>query len=789
MPLVLVLSLPCAGESAAAETDRDEPMTITVTARRIEEAQQTVPISVAHVSGKALQDQGVTTSQGLQEAVPGLQVSQPTARLTSFTLRGLGSSAYNEGLESSVALFMDGVYLGRPGMSIADLIDIDHIEVARGPQGTLFGKNATAGTISIFTRKPLFTPEAELEATLGSKGTQQYRGTVTGPLSETVAGRLTVYQTARDGLVTNRYDGAKFNDVFRQGLRGQLLWQPTSAVSTRFIAELGEVDEGCCAYPLVGTPRKGVRASDAYMGYQRVSGDPANRQADQDIHPNSRVTQQALSAETQWDLSHTHRLVNLAAFRNYAFNSFTDDQTSMRLLTGRTGVSHMQFSEELRLESRFRRVDTLVGLYLLDQTTRGQEDVLLGDQMADWVFGGLIRQQVPTANQSNTGAALHLLIPPQTLAGMRILTPFRQHTSSAATFGSLNWHATDRLDLTAGLRYTQEWKDTQVDRTRTGGNPSASPLSLTNNLTPVGNLIGVNLAGLTFNQLLDQAAGGDYHRQLSLSEGALTGQAGLSWRWTPEIMTYLMLGHGVKSGGVNLGVTGATVQPVFKPETADSVELGFKSLLLDDHLLLNLATYYTAIRDYQALTYDESTALIKDPRLTNLLNVSRVTLKGVDLDFQARLPAGFSLRGGVALNQAVTDDFRNAPDEDTGRNSKDLSGKPLANAPRWQGNFAIRRDWPVTDHMSGYWVSDYWFKTSYNATTERSRESEVDGYGVLGARLGLRANSERWDWSLWGRNLTNTRYTSSVLALYGVGDYGAVAGDPRIFGSTLRLKW
>ncbi len=790
------LLLPLLAISPAAMADdtlqpsaQEGGLTIVVTARRIEESQQSVPISVVSVPEKALQDRGVTSAQGLQEAVPGLFVTVPNARLSAFSLRGLGSSPFNEGLESSVALFMDGVYLGRPGMSIGDLIDIERIEVARGPQGTLFGKNATAGTISVMTRKPLFRPEALLETSVGDYGSRQYRGTVTGPLSATLAGRLTAYQTSRDGLIRNRPDGALFNDTFRQGVRGQLLWTPSDTLSMRIITELGEVDEDCCAFPLLGTPRASVRASDEYMGYVRVSGNPADRVADSDISPHSRVTQQAVSAETTWDLSARHRLVGITAYRNYDFVPIADDNTSLKLVMGGTTAGHTQFSQELRLDSRWRHADTTAGLFLLDQTTRGQEDATLGSELSDWLFGGLIRQRVPGANRNNTGLLLHLLLPQRTLDGMHVTTPFRQHTTSLGGFGSLNWHATDRLDLTAGLRHTTEWKATEVNRYRSGGDPSASPLTLTNNLASLGNLLGINLAGVTFEQLLDDSVGGPFHRDLSLREDSLSGQLGASFRWAPELMTYVVASRGVKSGGINLGVTGNSTDPVFRPEVADSVELGFKSLLFDERLLFNLAVYYTQISDYQALTFDESPTIIPNPRLNNLLNVGQVSLRGVDLDFQAALPWQFSLRGGIAYNQAITDEFTNAPDEDSRQNTRDLSGQPLANAPLWQGNIGLRKDWALWGSVAAYAAADYWFRSGYNATIERGRTAEIDGYGVAGARLGLRQHRDAWDVSVWGRNLTDREYTSAVTALYGVGDYGAYAGEPRIIGSTLRLKW
>lgn len=767
----------------------DEPygLTITVTARLIPENAQTVPVSVVSVSPTQLQTQGITSTQQLQETVAGLFVTAPNPRLTSIYIRGLGSYPFNEGLENSVALFLDGVYLGRSGMSIGDLIDIERIEVARGPQGTLFGKNSTAGTISVFTRKPTFTPEADLEITAGDLGTLQLRSSFSDALSSTLAGRFTAYHSSRDGLVLNRFDNEKVNGISRQGGRGQLLWLPSADFSARLIAEASLVDESCCSLSLLGEPRASVRASDEYMGYQRVSGDPADREGDTDVSPNSRVEQQALSLETKWHIDDIHRLITISAIRHYDFVPTTDDNTSLKLVQGGTFAAHWQWSEEARLESRWAEAETVLGAYLLAQETTGRESGLLGSDLSDWVFGGLIREQVPTATQQNTGLVLHALIPRATLDGMRVETPFEQQAISLASFGSINWHATEQLDLSAGLRVTQEWKATDVRRSRSGGNPSASPLALSNNLQPLNALLGTNLP--SFNQLLDETAGGEFERKLDLQELAVSGQLGVSYFWQPDVMAYLTLSRGVKSGGINLGVTGPVSDPVFRPEIAHSAELGLKLQGWEQRLMLNMAIYYARIQDYQSVTFDESPTFIPNPRLNNLLNVGQVTSQGVDVDFLLSLPWQVSVRGGLSFNDAVTDEFTNAPDEDSRSNTKDLSGQPLANAPHWQGNLAISKDWLLNSQLVSYASANYWFRSSFNATFERSRATEIDGYGVLGGRVGIRDAKSSWDASLWVRNALNETYITGVTALYGVGDYGAYAGEPRIIGTTLRLKF
>lgn len=192
LPVPCLLSLlVCSSFTALADT---ELPAFEVTARRVVEPAQQVPVSVAVAGREALARRQITTGEGLQEVIAGLQVSTPNQRLPSLTIRGLGGVPFNEGQENSVAVFVDGFYVARPGAVLSELVDIERVEVARGPQSTLFGKNATAGTISLITRRPTRQPEADLELTLGEFGTQQVRAAVSGPFSDTQSGRLAVYQ-------------------------------------------------------------------------------------------------------------------------------------------------------------------------------------------------------------------------------------------------------------------------------------------------------------------------------------------------------------------------------------------------------------------------------------------------------------------------------------------------------------------------------------------------------------------------------------------------------------------
>ncbi|HVT35056.1 MAG TPA: TonB-dependent receptor, partial [Nevskiaceae bacterium] len=380
---------------------------VVVTARRRQERSLDVPISLAVLDGQALGEAGLTLPTDIQERVPGLVVSVPNARLTTYTIRGLGSSSANDGIESSVGLFLDGVYLGRQGLSIFDLIDLERVEILRGPQGTLFGKNTTAGAISIVTRAPTDQYEGNVEGTVGSIGARQLRAAINGPLLDgTLAGRLTGYVSRRDGTVFNVYDGNTLNDRNKFGLRGQLLWTPRADLSVRFIAEHAEQHENCCVFPLTAPVRAAVQARDDYMEYLRVGTNPYDHLVDSDAPTRSDQRQQALSAELNWDLGALGQLTSISAWRDWHFVPLNDDATSLRLASTSTGDHHRQLSEELRLASSFDHVDVVGGLYYLHQHLDGLERVILGKDTVGWVFGGLIRQKVlPFATQSNTGPA------------------------------------------------------------------------------------------------------------------------------------------------------------------------------------------------------------------------------------------------------------------------------------------------------------------------------------------------------------------------------------------------
>ena len=767
----------------------NELPTIIVTARRGEEAAQAVPLSMVVLEGDELERAGLSAATSLPERVSGLVVMAPNPRLTSFSIRGLGSNTQNDGIESSVGLFMDGVYLGRSGFSVFDLVDIERIEVLRGPQGTLFGKNTTAGAIHILTRLPEREFGGTAEATLGEYGTRQLRGTVTGPIVDDLAGRLTGYLTQRDGLTTNLYDGERLNDRDRRGLRGQLLWTPTSTLSGRFIAEWGRIDEDCCAYPLAAPVHDTILDRDAYMEYTRVSTDPQDRLADSDGPTHYDIGQHGLSAEFAWDAAEHLQFTSLTAWRDWRFVPQSDDATSLRLIHNGIANEHSQFSQELRLNTRIGDAETVAGLYYLHQRIDGNDVSVVGDELASWLLGGLIRERLPFATRSNTGAVLDLLIPPQTLDGMVVDLSYGQRTDSIAGYGSIRLPLNDALALDVGTRYTYEWKWANVAQVRYGGDPNASVLAQTNNLSALGDLIGVDLSDLTFDGLLDSVAGERFSRTNRRDEGSFSGNAALTQTLSRDWRIYASAARGYKSGGINLGVVGETGKPTFSPEKITNFEIGSKSRLFGRHLDLAFAAYYADVRDYQALTFDETRTLIPNPRQNNLLNIGRLRMRGAELEVAAAIGSALRLRAGVSYNEAITVDFTNAPDEDTRENTQDLSGESLFNAPRWTWNVGAEYRKPISSSLAVYAALDHSYRGGAYATLEHGRASYVDAYQLTNLRLGLGSSDDHWQLTAWVRNVFDTEYIGAVRPLYGVGDYGQFAGDPRMAGLTVRLSW
>ncbi|AHL75725.1 hypothetical protein CH92_11665 [Stutzerimonas stutzeri] len=747
---------------------------MTVTANADNPLRKAVQRGVVLVEGEAVERPGEHAPGLLEQRVPGLVLSGHNARFAGIGLRGYGATAFNDGLEGSVGVFVDGVYLGRQGMALGDWLDIDRIEVLRGPQNTAFGKNSSAGALNIVTRQPSSEFEARGETSVGSQGLRQYRGSISGPLQNGVlAGRLSAFQTERDALVENHYNGASLNDKNEQGLRGQLLWTPNDVFSARLVGEYGKQDESGNAL-MASHYSDQTRRRAAFVGYDLPVTDPKQGEVQHDAPTSSRVSQDAVSLELNWALAPTMRLTSISAHRDWAYVDKRDgDSTPLKVAESNVDLQHRQFSQELRLSgSAGKRLDYSLGIYYLTQRSQRETDVRFGDEAAAWFIGDRLDEIEQLFGIRFNDPAQ---IPKSLLDGAQQQFAGAQESDSRAIFGQLAWRPLERIELTGGLRYGRERKQGWMSREVV-------------DLASLDSLPAVIQGG---GQLLRQIALGDvYYRRDSIKERHLTGQLGFSYQFSDAVTGRVGWSRGYRTGGINFDVVGPTAAPTFDSERATSLEVGLESRFWNDRARVDLTLYQTDIDNYQALTYSPPATLFAPPLRDNLINVGEVRLRGIELDSAWRLHSRTSLRLGVAWSDARYGAFRNAPcPPGEGQWVCDLSGKRLYNAPEWNVSTGLDYWQPLVPGLEGFGGIDYSFRSGYYGTLEGGKGSYQPSYGLTHLRFGMRRSDHGWEVEGCVRNLFDRHSVTAVYALLGAGDYGVLTGEPRMAGVTVRARY
>ncbi len=434
----------------AVEARPDE---IVVTARLREENLQTVPIAASVVDGDLLDNSYTVNTQQLAQLVPSLYYNSANPRNTAYTIRGLGSntlsiSAANDGIEPGVGFYVDQVYHGRPATASFDFTDIERVEVLRGPQGTLFGKNTTAGAIHIVSRAPTFEPESNAEVSFGDYDFVQAKGSVSGPLGDKIAGRLSAQLTQRDGLVHNVRTGAELNELDNYAVRGQLLLAPNDRLSLRLIADASDLDAACCtqAFLRVGQSQRSAArqfpALAAGLGYEPPSRNVYDRLSDIDADLTIDTQDGGVSAIAEWDFDAV-TLTSVTAWRYWQWDVANDrDYTGIPIqMVQRIPSRQDQYSEELRVGSNGDgRFGYVAGVYFFSQEISGTPISIYGPEAAYWLL-----------SQANFTQP----IPRNLLDGYGQTGTSDFEMQSYAAFGEVNYGFTERLTGTVGLRYTQ----------------------------------------------------------------------------------------------------------------------------------------------------------------------------------------------------------------------------------------------------------------------------------------------------------------------------------------------
>jgi len=745
-----------------------------VTARRREERAQDIPIALTAVSGDTLERAGLVNLTQIAQLTPTLVIRNNNARNTFANIRGLGSNSdQNDGLEIGVGFYIDDVYMGRIGAAQFDFIDIDRVEVLRGPQGTLFGKNTTAGAISITTRAPSFETGFTGEATIGEQGYHQVRGSLTGALVDDLAAfRITVSDTHRDGMLYNVWNDRRINDYDNLSLRGQLLLTPAHNVNIRIIGDYSKQKSYSRANSVVGLFTQfanGATISNNWLDRARRGGytprfdinDPFARRVDVNGPIQANMEGYGVSGKIDWDLGPV-TLTSITAWRGWDWLPENDSDNTPLAVTLRSGTDNhqRQFSQELRVASNGdRKIDYVAGLYYFWQNVNGLGHYQQGPDSALW--------NNPNANQALANYALDGFL------SYSVIEPI---TKSYAAFGQLTWHATDQLSVTGGLRFTHESKTGLFDQYTAGGND----LSL------------LNPADRAAAQALRNAIYPEKRYTTGLKDDALTGQITVAYQVTPDLLTYATYSRGSKSGGLSLGDLPAGVSPVVKSETIDAYEVGVKSQFLDRKVTLNVAGYWTDVKDYQAgITEQIGTT---SSTIRYISNIPGVRSRGIEADLTIAPTRYIRLTASAAYNDAVYKDYRNAQVAPENRNVtqvQDLSGVQLANAPKFIYNVSADLVQPVrlvTDSDELYVRLDYNHRSSNDTSGSNSIYTRIAGYGVANARIGLRFADERYDVALWATNLFDKKYFES-LAASNQGLITGAIGNPQSFGATARVRF
>ncbi|GGB41032.1 TonB-dependent receptor [Sphingomonas metalli] len=763
---------------AAADGDDDTLEAVIVTARRRSEDAQTVPAALSVVGGALLDRSYTINTQGLTTLIPSLNYSSANPRNTAFTIRGLGSSVVavsqaNDGLEPGVGVYIDQVYHARPATAAFDFADIEQVEELRGPQGTLFGKNTTAGALNISSRAPSFTHEGFAELSYGDFDFVQARGWVSGPVSDTVAYRLSGVSTRRDGVLDNVRTGRAANTLGTQAVRGQLLIRPDDSIQMRLIADFTNFQAYCCTqvYLRTGTSLRaagrqfgGPAGLAAQFGYAPASTDPYDRRTDIDGPLGVDTNEGGVSAITDWNLGPA-TLTSVTAWRFWNWDAENDrDYTGIPVQRSQHIPSRQdQYSQELRLASNGTGpLSYVVGLYGFRQRLTGRPISIYGPAAARYLIGTV------------TGTA-STPVPSNLLDGYGQdgRTDFR--SLSYAAFGEANLRLLPRLTATLGLRYTQEDKDGYYATTVSGG-PATTNAAL----------IAARLGVL-------RPQGYEAHDR----DGSLSGRGNIAWQLSEGSMAYASYARGFKSGGINMSglpLDNAN-QPVLatavvRPERNETYEVGVKNTVFDRRLILNIDGFYTRVRDFQATVVENS--LTQTVQLRGYLsNIPRVTVKGIEADLTALLLPGLSVRSGFAYSDGRYSDYPAGPcplEVQTASTTRcSLTGRRLASLPRFALTAGFDYVRPVgtgalTLHL------DTASRSGFNGDPGLSRFTYVRGYNLTNANIGYRFASGL-ELLVWARNLFDADYIQNLTIQ--AGNSGLIVGtpsDPRTVGGTLRFR-
>lgn len=755
---------------------------IVVTSRRRSEVLQDVPIPITVIGGQAAENAGAFNVNRLKELVPSVQLYASNARNTTLNIRGLGSTfgLTNDGIDPGVGFYVDGVYHARPAATSTDFLDIEQIEVIRGPQGTLFGKNTTAGAFNITTTKPTQTPSAKVELSVGNYNFIQAKTSVSGGVAKNLAAKISISGTQRDGTIWNTREERKYSGQNNLGFKGQLYYTPSDRLQ---ILLSGDVSvQHPAGYPLViagvaKTERSAYRQYDKILsdlGYQQPKIDPFSREINTNTPWRHNQSIGGISLNVDYKIGNG-TLTSTTAWRFWNWDPTNDrDFSEVSALTKSQGNSrHDQYSQEVRYAGNITdKLSGVIGVFALAQNLKGlaQTEEVGKDQ---WRF----------VQTSNTGSQA-LYSTPGLLDGFGIKTNSTIKSLSAAIFAQVDWEFLTNLHVLPGLRYTYDKKDVNYDRVTYGGLQTTDAALLA----------------------LKAAVYSNQQFTTNVDNNNLSGNLTVSYRPNPKLNVYGTFSTAYKPVGVNVGglPTTSTGQAdlsvaVVKPEYVQHYELGLKTKPVKG-AILNITAFNTDIKDYQTNVQSPQLGVNRG----YLANAEKVKVKGLEVDGTYQLERFLTLNAAVAYLDGKYVKFTNAPLplEETGHTElvngvatqvafKDASGGRLPGISKWNisGGSEFSTPGSLATKLGRYFIAaDASYRSEYSSNPTPSSILNVKGYALFNARLGFR--SDKFSAFVWSRNIGNKNYYEQLQAAAGnSGLYAGVLGDPRTYGATLRYSF
>ncbi|HEY0939993.1 MAG TPA: TonB-dependent receptor [Steroidobacter sp.] len=699
---LLAVATPAAAQSERVSQSVGGLEEVVVTAQKRSESLQDVPIAISAVGAEEMVRSRTLQVRDLQAQIPNVGFGVRDNKDTTISIRGIADNTRNVGYDARAGVYVDGVYVGQSQAMNQGLLDLDRVEVLRGPQGTLFGKNTVSGAINLITRKPDAETRVELGLDVGNLGLFAQQALVNVPL---VSDRLFLKVSGRnersDGYIKNLHNGDDLNGENTTSGRVQARWLATEQLEINLSADvLREHPHGVTNAVATGGP-----AFEETGSVRRINMDA---QGDSDR------TVEGAALTIDYSLGSGRTLTSVTAYRGSdATRPVDEDYSSADSLASDFADDTSQFTQEFRLASTSERLDYVVGLYYMDQ-------------------------DLETRHGATGGVDLGL-------PGYRVVTSGTSKNQSYAVFIDGNYHITDDLTLTAGGRYTRETKD--IAYSINGGPP-----------------LFMNLDSF----------------KDSLRDSSFTPRVGLSYEFVPDVMGYVMVSRGAKSGGWNADFITTTEQIAFGPEEATNYEAGLKSTLFDRRLRINAAIFNTKYTDYQVSQFVQ---LSTGGTLITLTNAGEVTSRGLELEMAASLTPQLQLNANLGLLEAKFDSFK-----DGGGPGVHYDGKTLPYAPKVSGGLAL--DYRYEELSAGAldFRVDYSYKGYLYSNPNNGDQFRSPGYGLVGVRAGFRTHDSKWGVYAWAQNLTDKLY-SNFNGLSFLGVPRADIGPPRTYGLELRAKF